>query len=139
MHEKRDYEDKYLQVSLALEKKAKDLSTSREKCSQLEAAMAQLEALSQQQLQRVATHSEAAVDAAQAQMSATHGTLTGYQQFVKVRGCCVQKEDVIVRKKLVRVCGKCTGVVLMFDDDIMYVFWINFVFGSWYRVLVALN
>ncbi|KAK7115660.1 hypothetical protein V1264_001490 [Littorina saxatilis] len=97
MHEKRDYEDKYLQVSLALEKKAKDLSTSREKCSQLEAAMAQLEALSQQQLQRVATHSEAAVDAAQAQMSATHGTLTGYQQFVKL--LCTELLDRVTRAR----------------------------------------
>ena len=82
--EKREYEDKYLQVSLSLEKKAKDLSTCREQRTQLESAMSQLETLSQQQLQRVASHSEAAVDAAQAQVSATHTTLSQYQQFVKV-------------------------------------------------------
>ena len=47
--------------------------------------MSQLETLSQQQLQRVATHSEAAVDAAQAQMSVTHNMLGRYHHFVKVR------------------------------------------------------
>ena len=83
--EKRDYEDKYLQVSLSLEKKAKELSACREQRSQLESAMSQLETLSQQQLQRVATHSEAAVDAAQAQMSLTHNMLGRYHHFVKVR------------------------------------------------------
>lgn len=83
--EKRDYEDKYLQVSLSLEKKAKELSACREQRSQLESAMSQLETLSQQQLQRVASHSEAAVDAAQAQMSVTHNMLGRYHHFVKVR------------------------------------------------------
>lgn len=82
--EKREYEDKYLQVSLALEKKAKDLSACREQRGELEAAMSQLEKLSQEQLQRVATHSEAAVDAAQAQVAFTHSTLTCYMQFVKL-------------------------------------------------------
>ncbi|KAK7477837.1 hypothetical protein BaRGS_00030915 [Batillaria attramentaria] len=84
IQEKRDYEDKYLQVSLSLEKKAKDLSACRERRSELEAAMSQLETLSQQQLQRVASHSEAAVDAAQAQVAFTHTTLTRYTQFVKL-------------------------------------------------------
>lgn len=82
--EKREYEDKYLQVSLSLEKKAKDLSACREQRADLESAMSQLETLSQQQLQRVASHSEAAVDAAQAQVDMTHTTLTRYTQFVKL-------------------------------------------------------
>lgn len=84
--EKRDYEDKYLQVSLSLEKKTKELSVCREQRAELEAGVTQLESLSQQQLQRLATHSEAAVDAAQAQVTAAHTILTRYQQFVKVRG-----------------------------------------------------
>lgn len=82
--EKRDYEDKFLQASLSLEKKAKELSACRERCSALETALSQLEGLNQQQLQRLASHSEAAVDTAQAQVAAAHKTLSRYQQFVRV-------------------------------------------------------
>ncbi|XP_025078064.1 uncharacterized protein LOC112554496 [Pomacea canaliculata] len=82
--EKRDYEDKFLQASLSLEKKAKELSACRERCSALETALAQLEGLNQQQLQRLASHSEAAVDTAQAQVAAAHKTLSRYQQFVRL-------------------------------------------------------
>lgn len=66
----------YVQTKLYCEAKAK--------CGQLEEALAELEKTAKQQLHGLATQSEAAIDAAQEQLTNSHMRIQQYQLFVKV-------------------------------------------------------
>ncbi|XP_048252870.1 centlein-like isoform X6 [Haliotis rufescens] len=86
VREKQDCEDKYCKAVLDVEKKTKLYCEAKAKCGQLEEALAELEKTAKQQLHGLATQSEAAIDAAQEQLTNSHTRIQQYQLFVKALG-----------------------------------------------------
>ncbi|KAL5004814.1 hypothetical protein ScPMuIL_018270, partial [Solemya velum] len=84
--EKRDYEQRFLKLTADLEKKTKQLMDAHNRKMELESALSELEKTARHQLQDLANHSEAAIEAAQEKLIEAHGQIQQYQQFVKTFG-----------------------------------------------------
>lgn len=62
----------------------KQLMDAHNRKMELESALSELEKTARHQLQDLANHSEAAIEAAQEKLIEAHGQIQQYQQFVKV-------------------------------------------------------
>ncbi|XP_046552812.1 centlein-like [Haliotis rubra] len=106
VREKQDCEDKYCKAVLELEKKTKLYCEAKAKSGELEEALAELEKTAKQQLHDLATQSEAAIDAAQEQLTNSHTRIQQYQLFVKALGkelvLRVERTRVQVKEHLIR-------------------------------------
>ncbi|XP_064609188.1 centlein-like [Liolophura sinensis] len=92
LKEKKEYEERFFKATSELEKKNKQLSECQVRKADLESAMSDLESTAQHQLHGLASHSEAAIEAIQVQLKASHTKLQIFQKFVKtlVHEVCVR-------------------------------------------------
>ncbi|XP_012937407.1 centlein [Aplysia californica] len=86
MKEKKEYEDKFIKVSLDLDHKVKQLKEATSCRTGLESALSELEVSAQQQLHGLATQSEAAIDAAKDKLTIAQTRLAQFQSMVKILG-----------------------------------------------------